>query len=135
MVISRALRTAARQISSLAEIEANIHAQIAKIHGSDVEWLHGHVLDQSSPLAQFPPHQDTNEEYSTAGKKTCEVWYTALVQLGACGRSAMEVLGCKEAAVYSGPGSGFVFRSALWHRTLYAESGVWKLAMFYGKYI
>ena len=65
----------------------------------------------------------------------CEVWYTALIQLDAKGRSAMEVLGCNEAAVYGGCGTGFVFRSSLWHKTLYAEPGVWKLALFYGKYV
>jgi hypothetical protein len=42
------------------------------------------------------------------------------------------LLGCKQAAKYSGCGSGFVFRSALWHRTMYGEPGVWKLALFYG---
>ena len=36
---------------------------------------------------------------------------------------AMEVLGCNEAAVYGGCGTGFVFRSSLWHKTLYASQG------------
>jgi hypothetical protein len=47
----------------------------------------------------------------------------------------MEVIGCDEAAAYSGCGSGFVFRSDVWHRTMYAEPGVWKLALLYGKYL
>ena len=99
-----------------------------------MELLRGHVLDQTSQLARFPPHQDTNEQYHpTTGEKDCEVWYTALLQLDQQGKTALEVLGCPKAAEYSGAGSGFIFRSELWHQTLHAESGVWKLALFFGK--
>ena len=58
-----------------------------------------------------------------------------MLQLDPDGRTAMEVIGSREAAVYAGCGHGFVFRSDTWHRTMYAEAGVWELALFYGKYI
>lgn len=135
VAFTRALRSAARKISPLAEILDRTAKQVAEIHGAELEWLVGHVLDQTSPLAQFRPHQDTNEMYSSSGQHVCDTLYTVLIQLDPCGQSAMEVIGCDQAATYSGCGSGFVFRSDVWHRTMYAQPGVWKLALFYGKYL
>ena len=135
VAFTKAMRQHARKIEPLAEILDKVAAQVAIIHGSPCEWLLGHVLDQTSPAARFPPHQDTNEMYSATGKHICDVYYTVLLQLDPGGETAMEILGCDEPAVYAGCGSGFVFRSSLWHRTLYAVPGVWKLALFYGKYV
>ena len=61
VAFTKAMRQHARKIEPLAEILDKVASQVAIIHGSPCEWLLGHVLDQTSPAARFPPHQETNE--------------------------------------------------------------------------
>lgn len=135
VVFEREHLPAAMTIKPLAAAVQSLSAQVQELHGTEeVQLLRAHVLDQTSPLAQFTPHQDTTEQYHPrTGVKDCEVWYTALMQLDKKGVTAMEVIGCPMAAEYAGAGTGFIFRSELWHQTLHAKTGVWKLALFFGK--
>ena len=58
--------------------------------------------------------------------------YTVVIALSDGGNTAMRILGQDELIFTREAGSGAVFRSALWHRTECAGTGVWKLALFYG---
>ena len=55
-----------------------------------------------------------------------------VITLSDGGDSAIRILGQDELAFSGEPGSGVVFKSALWHRTERSSAGVSKLAVFYG---
>jgi hypothetical protein len=95
--------------------------------------LHGHILNQTSDSSRFADHQDTEEERA-AGDAAPDrrVLYTVVIALSDGGGTAMRILGQDELAYTVEAGSGVVFRSELWHRTVRARAGVWKLALFYG---
>ena len=103
--------------------------------GHEIEWTNGHGLDQgNSLLTRFGDHQDTGEQYAKRGTQDRKIVYTVTVQLDESGPTSMRIVG--EADVhYEGVGSGFVFPSALWHRTVAAEEGVWKLTFFFGYFL
>ena len=111
-------------LHQLPEAEADGHTLVP---------LHGHILDQGSGTARFADHQDTEEELA-AGARTPDrrVLYTVVIALSDGGNTAMRILGQDELIFTGEAGSGAVFRSALWHRTERAGTGVWKLALFYG---
>ena len=48
--------------------------------------------------------------------------------------TSMQIIG-REAVVYAGAGSGFLFLSELWHRTVSAGEGVCKLTLFFGYFL
>ena len=102
---------------------------------TELEWLHGHILNQADVNARFEYHQDTGEERNTAsGRRDRRVLYTAIVKLNRGGCTSMQVCGMPEVFYHSPSGSGVLFRSDLHHRTAKAEPGVWKLALFFGVY-
>ena len=101
-----------------------------------VEWLNGHVLNQSNANARFDDHQDTSEEKAEeGGAPDRKVLYTAVIKLSRGGTTSMQVCGHNEVHYRVAPGSGLLFRSNLHHRTCKAEEGVWKLALFFGFFL
>ena len=61
--------------------------------------------------------------------------YTATLTLtGGSGASSMRVLGRGEVE-YGRAGSGFLFRSELWHRTCRVRGDVVKLELFFGYFL
>ena len=140
-IIARAQRRQAlAQIPGLSDLVAEAKGAIASLRLRDMptelEWLHGHILNQADVNARFEYHQDTGEERNTAsGRRDRRVLYTAIVKLNRGGCTSMQVCGMPEVFYHSPSGSGVLFRSDLHHRTAKAEPGVWKLALFFGVYL
>ena len=126
IAISRTKRAAARQLPGFSALLDFASEAVADAHGAPLEWLVGHILDQTSAQTRFEGHQDTEEQYTASGRQDCEVLYTITLQLA--GASALEVIS-RSSAEYE-TGGGFLFNAALWHRTAHADG--WKVAFFFG---
>jgi hypothetical protein len=140
-VIARAQRRRALQvIPGLAQLVEASKAAIVSLHLKDtpkqLQWLTGHILNQSDVNARFAWHQDTTEERKEmGGRRDRRVLYSAIVKLNRGGCTSMQVCGEPEVYYHSPEGNGVIFRSDLYHRTEKAEPGVWKLAMFFGVFL
>ena len=99
--------------------------------GPPVELLHAHLLDQGSATARFADHQDPEEEAAPGQAADRRVLFTVVLLLEGSD-TAMQIVGFDELA-FAGAGSGFAFRSQLWHRTVRAAAGVRKAAFFFGQ--
>lgn len=118
----------------LPGFDALAHGAAKCLPEEGMELLHGHVLDQTSPHTRFSDHQDTEENCKKCARKPDrEVVYTVVLKLSRGGDTAIRILG-QEAVVYEAePGTGVVFKSALWHRTEKASEGTMKLTLFFGR--
>ena len=61
--------------------------------------------------------------------------YTVVLLLSHGGDTAVRVLGQEPVAYEAEPGTGVLFKSALWHRTERASEGTMKLALFFGRWL
>jgi hypothetical protein len=140
-VISRAHRQRALKfIPGLNRIVDAAKTEIENMHLHDtpknLEWLTGHILNQSDVNARFTYHQDTTEERGTVGgRRDRHVLYTAIIKLNHGGCTSMQVCGQPEVFYLAPGGSGVIFRSNLHHRTEKAEPGIWKIALFFGVFL
>ena len=140
-VISRAdRRRALKMIPGLSRIVDAAKTEIENMHLHDIpqnlEWLTGHILNQSDVNARFTYHQDTTEERSTVGgRRDRHVLYTAIIKLNHGGCTSMRVCGHPEVFYLAPGGSGVIFRSDLHHCTEKAEPGIWKIALFFGLFL
>ena len=95
--------------------------------------LHAHVLEQTSPMVCFSDHQDIEEEGQPRAKwADRRVVFTMVLVLNSGGVTSFCILGQDELFYNDEPGSGVIFKSTLWHRTMRVGVGTWKLAVFYG---
>ena len=95
--------------------------------------LHVHVLEQTSPMVCFSDHQDIEEEGQPRSKwADRRVVFTMVLVLSSGGVTSFCILGQDELFYNDEPGSGVIFKSTLWHRTMRVGVGTWKLAVFYG---
>jgi hypothetical protein len=140
-VISRTQRRRALDIiPGLSSLVTASQAEIESMHLNDtperLEWLTGHILNQGDVHARFQYHQDTTEERKAiGGRRDRQVIYTAIVKLNRGGCTSMIVCGQQEVFYHAQVGSGVIFRSDLHHRTEKAEPGIWKIALFFGRFL
>ena len=101
--------------------------------GHQITPLHAHILDQDSDTTRFTWHVDTNGE-GPIGARWADrrVVYTMAIVLSDGSDTAFQIMGRDAVDFLDEPGSGFLFMSALWHRTERASSGTCKLVVFYG---
>ena len=139
-VITRAQRRhALLHIPGLSGLvaEAKGAVESLRLHDmpAELEWLHGHILNQGDVNARFEYHQDTGEERSRiSGRRDRCVLYTVIIKLNRGGCTSMQVCGLPEVFYRSSSGTGVMFRSEVHHCTAKAEPGIWKFAMFFGVY-
>ena len=135
--IPRARLPLARMLPGFEVLESAVNAALpATYEGRPVEFLAGHLLDQTDPNARWSSHTDEDIEfdawelYEGGEEVEMRVAYSAVLLIS--GMSTLEIFGFDSPASYGTPGGGFLYPSKWWHRTGISTTDAMKLTLIYG---